>query len=188
LIERVVRNDEVVGLIPICSTTSLSEAERKVPSMASAQEGHDPRRPHPGLLSRCWGPVRAMQAPSRPAHFDRSCEDADDTQQPAKNVGQNPNAPPHRATTIPAKTSDRAETPQRPDPNCIEGEYYQPVLSGLGVGPTQIMAQRHQSASGENEQRTFQGIDGSDQNAGTTHHDQDSGQSLHSFCTIHSGK
>ena len=34
LIERVVRNDEVVGLIPICSTTFPSRGERKVPSLA----------------------------------------------------------------------------------------------------------------------------------------------------------
>ncbi len=39
LIERVVRNDEVVGLIPICSTNFLSEAERKLPAEASAQAG-----------------------------------------------------------------------------------------------------------------------------------------------------
>ena len=42
MIERVVRNDEVVGLIPICSTNFLSESERKLPSEASAKEGITP--------------------------------------------------------------------------------------------------------------------------------------------------
>jgi hypothetical protein len=39
LIERVVRNDEVVGLIPICSTNFSSEADEKLPSEALAKEG-----------------------------------------------------------------------------------------------------------------------------------------------------
>jgi hypothetical protein len=39
LIERVVRNDEVVGLIPICSTNFSPEAGEKLPSVALAEEG-----------------------------------------------------------------------------------------------------------------------------------------------------
>jgi hypothetical protein len=39
LIERVVRNDEVVGLIPICSTNFSPIAGEKLPFEASVQEG-----------------------------------------------------------------------------------------------------------------------------------------------------
>ena len=40
LIERVVRNDEVVGLIPICSTIlRRAERERRMPSIGWATDG-----------------------------------------------------------------------------------------------------------------------------------------------------
>ena len=39
MIERVVRNDEVVGLIPICSTNLPSESDGKLPAKALATAG-----------------------------------------------------------------------------------------------------------------------------------------------------
>jgi hypothetical protein len=66
LIERVVRNDEVVGLIPICSTKFPLETGGKFPSISLAKEGATASPVHAtGLRPRrlaaeadlsCYGP------------------------------------------------------------------------------------------------------------------------------------
>ena len=55
MIERVVRNDEVAGLIPVCSTIlRRSDAKVRMPSEALAQEGFKPALP-PGCGWRASG-------------------------------------------------------------------------------------------------------------------------------------
>jgi len=89
-------------------------------------------------------------------------------QQPTDGVREQHQDPPHRVPGLAAQPAHRAHHKHRDDAKRNHPEQPRPIYRNVATLPTQLGAERHQSAAAQDDHRTFQWINGTNDQGNDT--------------------